>query len=73
MCSHCCKPLTGTDFNVFRFDLAPNGLDVDLVSLQLELSPDAHPDLTPTLTVPTPTPTPTATPTLNLTPTLTLA
>ena len=31
------EPLTGTDFNVFRFDLAPNGLDVDLVSPQLEL------------------------------------
>ena len=31
------EPLTGTDFNVFRFDLAPNGLDIDLVTPQLEL------------------------------------
>jgi len=31
------EPLTGTDFNVFRFDLAPNGRDIDLVVPQLEL------------------------------------
>ena len=31
------EPLTGTDFNVFRFDLAPNGLDVDLVRVRVRL------------------------------------
>ncbi|KAL1499290.1 hypothetical protein AB1Y20_011499 [Prymnesium parvum] len=33
------EPLTDTDYNVFHWELAPNGVDIDLVAPQLTLRP----------------------------------